>query len=361
MANPVNNPLDDFSRLYNALPGVHGMVTRAQSCQTVNFLKEVLKNEVIELDKVPPTVATCISKVIDESTLKTYNHIVRLLQGSEEHRKHFVELRDDPVRPIKYQVGYMVLKEVPAFEQMVALDHLISVNAFKQVGRFAFDDRGDDVIPVVVGRNQRGSPVINTMNTMLGSPRGRLTAPKYTDMAKNADQTTFNSPFRNPLAALEIVRQPHYGATLFKEACYDVEVIDEEERYGTEGVAFRLACAELKGQNDPRNTPKKNASSGYSLLQCAKKEFEKDSGNLPVHKELQFEDFANEGYDDEWGQDSTTASSYLRSVLESVEKSITAPLDTSHVDTITKKLFASVIGPSTSRRVNNYFTGKDDL
>ncbi len=155
-----------------------------------------------------------------------------------------------------------------------------------QKGRRTYSLRSGDegVIPVYVS-GRTGVPA-TTMTTMLGSGKGALKAPRYTDFADD-EEVLSASVFVQPLECLEIVRQPHFSSSiLLKENAFLSDEIDHSRRYETfdpnqEGINSQFACVELVGQKDPKNAPTKESSAACNLISLVKK-----SGNKKINIEL---------------------------------------------------------------------------
>lgn len=360
----TTSPLDDFSRLLDALPDIRPSLREERLARrhTNKLLYDVNRDDhewklMREMDS---DVVSYVSRVLDESALRVYNNHVRLVQASPEHRARFKTLTSHKAKTgVKNVVANAILSDATPMDQMIALDHAIDYmgekwSKEKVTHRLVFDDGEDDVVPVVLNK-QYG---VSTMHTVLGTTRGKLKAPKYPDYVENPDL-----PFVEHLTALEIVRQPHYGATVLKHSMYGARLIDGQRRFSPTkkrdpNERSRFACAELKGQNDEKNYKNlrvKVRSSGYNaLMELKKHEFQSAS------KELKFEEFSTEGYcDDGWGE-AVAMRDYM---CEGVYNFSTTG-DTTKIDEMTTKLFLSVIGPSSSASVNQHYAEtlpKDEL
>lgn len=292
-----------------------------------------------------------ISQELDQSALRVYNSCAKKIQAQKEHRQNYSVLVKEPANCGGFSLGKTILNEANPLEQMVALDHWICEKGPRwQKGRrtLCLGAPGNEYIPVYIGKRAGVDPT--SMSVMLGAGKGDYKAPKYPELAENACLAR-TSVFKDPLDALELVRQPYFSsATLLKAGAFAREKIGARRRYEItdERNAVRssqFACVELKGQNDTENAPTKEASSGTNLYSLVK-----HHRLDPINKNVLFEEFVHEGYDDDAEVKVTP-----QSLWDATEKSV-CWADSSDLDLLMERLFISHVGKFSSPVVTDYYT-----
>ncbi|NGX26257.1 MAG: hypothetical protein K940chlam6_00172 [Chlamydiae bacterium] len=349
----MTNPIDDFSRLHTEFPGRNSQRDFRLARRNTGKLFEQIRLEDFEwpeIDHIGDAEKFYLSYLIDRATQKVYNEAIQLMQGTPEHRENYKTLRDAPKNCGGFKERTAILEDSSAFEQMVALDHLIDTKAgnWPKGRRTYCFKQGDDLIPIYV--NSTSKMRASTMSTVLGTgSKGRFKVPTYSALANSKEQAT-SSIFIKPLEGLEIVRQPHFsGATLLKGNAFEADTIDQSHRYqivDQSGNVSSLACVELKDQNKPRQVPTKERSAGCNILSM-----KKTSPSKPLAKSLRYEDFSEEGYKDD------TKPIKVKDCWRVLEGAI-RPKGEEELENLMRQLFVSRVGPFTSPVVKTFYEEK---
>ncbi len=349
----MTNPIDDFSRLQTKFPERNSQRDLRLARRNTGRLFEQIRLEDFEwpeIDQLGDPEKFYLSYLIDRATQKVYNEAILQIQKSPEHKENYKTLRDAPKNCGGFKDRTAILENASAFEQMVALDHLIATKAGNwQKGRRTYCfKQGDDLIPIYV--NSTRVMKASTMSTRLGTgSSGRFKVPTYSDLANSNDQAT-SSIFIKPLEGLEIVRQPHFsGATLLKGNAFESDTIDQNHRYqivDQAGNVSSLACVELKDQNKPRQAPTKERSAGCNILSM-----KKTSPSKTLAKSLRYEDWSEEGYKDD------TKQIKVKDCWRILEGAI-RPKGEEDLEDLMRQLFVSKVGPFTSPVVKTFYEEK---
>ncbi len=349
------NPLKDFSRLHTEIPDRSSVGDlRLARRNTLKFLDEMKTDQFkwpVNIGNIDTDIRFYLSRVIDRSALRVSNEAVRLIQKEPEHKANYQALIKAPKNCGGFKVEKSILPDANHFEQMVALDHVISVKAKDwPVGRrtYAFYHDDTQVIPIYV--SSKRNCLASTMTTTLGAGKGPYKVPTYEGLADSEEQAQ-SSIFIKPLESLEYVRQPYFsGATILKANAFEAGIIDNLYRYAVEntnGTPFSLACVELKQQNHRHQAPVKELSAGSNVLFL-----EKNSPKKTLVKTLNYEDWSVNGYRDDV-ETSLKVKEYWKVLNETVRSR-----ETEELDNMMRNLFVSRVGPFTSSNVNAFYAEK---
>lgn len=353
----VTSPFStDFTRLHDDLPERHSQRDKRAARRSLGQLFDLVKTDEYELPKtaeIDPQARFHLSSEIDASVLRIYNEGVKLIQGTEEHRKNYRTLCETSPNCGGFNLGTAILEEATPFEQMVALDHWIANKASSwNKGRrtLCFQQGDDDYIPLYIATRKNVPATL--MTVMLGAARGAHKAPRYPDFA-NDQNLAEDSVFSKPLECLEMARQPYFsGATILKGCAFKAEVIDHTRRYETvdsnhDTRVSQFACVELVKQNDPKTAPTKETSAGTNLVSLLKKH-----PDDKIHADLNYEELATDGYDDDAEID-VTPTKLWNAAKKSVRRQ-----DSQDLDDLVRQLFVSQIQSFTSDTVRDFYAAR---
>ena len=325
---------------------------RAAHRDTVRFFEDTAKDDFdwIKTSQVDHSVRSYISRELDASCLRVCKECVDQLQIQTEHHNSYRILASAPPNCKGSSIAKSLLRDVPPFEQMVALGHWIQETGAKLTKgvRTLCLASPNDYVPVYMYKTQRAK--LTLMTVKLGDGNGGHKAPGYLELAENEGLAEV-SVFKDPLDALEIVRQPHFAAsTLIKAGSFARRHIGARRRYETrdENEASRISqfsCVELVDQKNSKNSPTKEASAGtnlYSLL--------KHHRNKIINKGLLFEEFTHEGY-----SDASCVNITPFKLWEATKRSI-CQADSTQLDGLMEALFISHIGSFSSSVVSDYYS-----
>jgi hypothetical protein len=348
------NPLQDFSRLHTEIPNRSSRDLRLARRNTLKFFDEMKTDQFewpAKVRNVDEEVRFYLSRVIDRSALRVYNEAVHLIQKTPEHKANYKELAKAPKNCGGFKVEKSILCDANHFEQMVTLDHVISVQAKDwRAGRrtYAFYHDESQVIPLYV--LSKKTCIASTMTTILGAAKGQYKVPTYEELADSEDQAE-SSIFIKPLESLEYVRQPYFsGATMLKANAFETGIMDNSYRYAVEctnGDPFPLACVELKQQNNPKQAPVKELSAGTNALFL-----EKYSPKKTLVNTLNYEDWSDEGC-----RDDVVTSFKVKKYWKVLQETVRSR-EVEELDNMMRNLFVSRAGPFTSPTVNAFYAEK---
>ncbi|MFS8563985.1 MAG: hypothetical protein LVR00_06595 [Rhabdochlamydiaceae bacterium] len=299
---------------------------------------------------VPLAARHRISQELDASALRVYKEYVDKIQGKEEHKKNCKALAEASKNCGGFSSSNTILRDATPLEQMVALDHWIQQkgSGWQKGRRTLCLGAKDDYVPVYIAKRAGVHPT--SMSVMLGCAVGGHKAPKYSQLAEDEDLAK-TSVFKDPLDALEIVRQPYFAAaTLLKAGAFACEEINARRRYeitdqNNENRRSQFACVELIKQNDPQNAPTKEHSAGTNLYSLV----HKASEECQINKNVLFEEFAPEGYNDD-AEVGVTPVMLWDATKESLLKN-----DRAELDSLMERLFIAHVGKITSPSVADFY------
>jgi hypothetical protein len=296
----------------------------------------------------------CIATVIDEKCCKAYQEILTIMKNTDEHKANYQELIATHPNCGRFSKKTAILSEATPFEQMVAVSNWVDKkkNLWLKRNRTICLSVGDEFVPVYI-LNARKKITASLMTVRLGSARGSLKAPFYTDFAKEDDEKVSKSIFLKPLEFLEDVRQPEFlGSTLLKANAFETSTITAARRFKTISskeptTPSHFACVELKKQNNPAILPTKEKSAACNLISLMKNN-EKD----PLTPTLQYEDFAKEGY-----QDDANIEISPQRFFEATRKAVCEKKG-ADLEFLTTAMLAARISPCTSPIVQKHLSAK---
>ncbi len=300
---------------------------------------------------VAPDVRHRISQELDASALRVYKACVERIEAQPQHIQNYNVLRGTRKNCGGFSIGTAILNDATPLEQMVALDHWIREKGPGwQTGRrtLCLGAPGDEYVPIYIGK--RGGINPTSMSVMLGAGRGDHKALKYPELAGDEDLAE-TSVFKDPLDALEIVRQPYFScATLLKAGAFARGEITAQRRYeitdeNDDGRSSQFACVELFKQNAPDNSPIKERSAGTNLYSLVK--YHQDD---PINKDVLFEEFAPEGYNDDAEVEVTPI------LLWDATKTSICRNNPAELDTLMERLFIAHVGRLSAPALAAHYT-----
>ena len=336
------------------LPPRRSLRVRQQKAQkdTENFFEKVDRDDFdwVKTSEVAPAIRYRISQELDLSALRVYNTCVEKIQLQEKHKENYRVLAMARPNCGGFSLDTAILKEANPLEQMLALDHWIREKGPRWLkGRrtICLGAPGDEYIPIYIAKRRGINPT--SMYVMLGAGKGDHKAPRYPELAGDAHLAE-TSVFKDPLDALEIVRQPYFAsATILKAGAFAREQIDAQRRYeitdeNKDTRSSQFACVELVNQNAPKNAHIKEHSSGTNLYSLVK-----HSPHDPINKDVLFEEFAHEGYNDDAEIEVTPM------MLWDAAKASVCDKDSLELDSLMERIFISHVGKPSSPIVANFY------
>lgn len=319
MGSPIQPRFKTTTQLQNGLQ------------DTLNYFQRAKEGD---LTLPSPASLKYISSVIDQASKNAYTTVSQIVKESPEHLLRVAEINSQPRTSGASSIDKAILWNASSFEQMFALkEWQATKTTLHSPHTFIFGTGENDFYRVKVSDT---SP----MKILLGTTRGEHKAPKYEEWAVNDPWSNPNhTRYIHPLENLEIVRQPDFlSATLLKGNPFEEDLIDQSWRYGKE-----MACVELKGQ--AKNSPQKLQSSGLNLTTLTK-EFadlhDLTAKETNICRTLHFEDFSDEGYQDDAIIDVSPGK-----ILTATEKTIVNQ-NNDDLNDLMEKLFIAKIGVQTT-------------
>lgn len=300
--------------------------------------------------EIPPDpTLRALSTVVDDSFFRSYQQATQLMSQDPLIDRAVVHLYSKRTcggfKPVNAS-----LQTLTPFEQFYSVARFLEEhpNISSKPRTYTFENF-TSIVPVWIKSPSKGSPSLWT--TMLGTTSGRLKAPKYEQMAvEDPFQQQDQRGFIDPLTCLEIHRNPmHIGALAIKSSAYEARRIDHAWRYqnyNDTGEAYCTASAELKKQKSSSTRRIVAQAAGYNLSELLFGDEAKDD-EYSLLPELNFEDFADEGY-----QDDSHPSVTPKKLIQALPAALRG--DTDSLDELTRKILAVRLGKSRIPSVNEH-------
>jgi hypothetical protein len=290
-----------------------------------------------------------MSVLLDLSAKRAFEASQEVIGTADTIVRAVEKLKKAPRTVGKMTPGKTILNECTPYEQMAAVALWLNEKGPTMTKRHTVALGGEDdaIIPLYVNKPKNGS--VSLMTTVVGHTRGRLKAPRYTELAETDPRGSAVEEFIEPLNGLEIQRQPNCIASLLlKSNGYDCDCVPNDWRYkvfDSDKIFAKEASVELPRQSSNKTTKVKEQSAGYNVAKMINLDPLRENNILPEHH---YEDYHEEGYDDD-ATPEVTPLDILKGLRAIVKKK-----DSSMLDEQMARLFATRMGISESATIKQH-------